>query len=197
MPLEPIQNHEERAIARVAAQYRGQHPGLEDLLAPFARQVQLLEDAAHAVRASHYLDNAVGQQLDWAGRTVGEERQGRDDDTYRLHVRARLLLNLGSGTAPELLRLFRLLEPTARLVLDEQRPATVLLSVTGRAVDDALRATLLGFLRAGKAGGVAAVLHYSTGLDADSFAFASAEAGGGFGSVYDPAAGGKLSGITS
>lgn len=174
--LEHVTDHEDRALARLIQQLKGK-PRLEGLLRAFVSEVQAVEDALWQVFDQRLLDNAVGAQLDLLGRVVGRERAGMDDDSYRTHLRVQIRLNLGSGTARDVLETFALLvnADLSRLELEEQYPAAFVLRVLGAlpvTVDDA--ADILG--RA-KAAGVRALLEWREGSEAVAFRF---DAGPGF-----------------
>lgn len=81
------------------------------LLSSYVQETQALEAMLFELLDAFYVGTAVGDQLDAIGETVGVDRQGADDDRYRTRIRARIKLNLSSGTINELLSLAKLLQP--------------------------------------------------------------------------------------
>lgn len=108
MPIARITDHEDQGLELLLTQFQGR-PRLAAWLRSYLRQVQLLEDAIYDVIIARMIDRAVGAQLDQLGRLVGERRLDRDDDTYRVFIRARILVNRSTGTAPELLAILDLI----------------------------------------------------------------------------------------
>jgi hypothetical protein len=88
-------------------------------------QVQEIEDANWAHHNAFDVDTAVGEQLDFLGKQVGERRDDRTDDAYRAAVRVRILVNLSNGRLEELIAIALGISPTAVLVVRELYPATV------------------------------------------------------------------------
>jgi hypothetical protein len=50
------------------------------------------------------LDNCFGKQLDIAGDVVGRDREGMDDESYRLMIKLQNIINCGSGEPEVLIR---------------------------------------------------------------------------------------------
>jgi hypothetical protein len=189
--LEHVTDHEDRALARLIQQLKGK-PRLAGLLRAFVSEVQAIEDALWQVFDQRLLDNAVGAQLDLLGRIVGREREGMADDSYRTHLRVQIRLNLGSGTARDVLETFALLVAGARLELVEQYPAAFALRVhEALPVDVADAATIL---QAAKAAGVRALLEYALCPDSEAFTTDGSGPGLGWGDATDATVGGKFAG---
>lgn len=181
-PPAPV-GHVAIALSKLAEQYKAS-PNLTTALSTFAKQTQALDDAAVQLDTLADIDASEGVQLDTIGDVVGETRQGFDDVAYRLHLKARVILNKGSGTIEDVLRLFRqLMGPGCTLTLQEEYPAALVLTLGGIAVDATLAPYLVLFLAAGGGGGVKRILHWSEHAEADSFAFAGAP-GKGFDAGY-------------
>lgn len=193
--MEPITNHAERALSRLAQEFRD-IPELDALIRIFCQQVQDIEDAAHALQLARTLDAATGELLEFFGRIVGEKRNGALDAPFRRRVRARVLLNKGSGTRPQLLAIFRaLLPPPYTLELVDYYPAATILTVAGAGLEVA--GELAGILHEAKAAGVKVVLRYQPEVDATTFTLADVTgtpAGAGLGDATDPGVGGSLAG---
>lgn len=94
-------------LSRLLEQYKGK-PAFEALLKIYLDSIQEFEDAVFAVRLSMMLDSAVGEQLDFLGAFVGETRNGKDDDVYRVWIRVRIRLNRSFGEARDIIECLRL-----------------------------------------------------------------------------------------
>lgn len=149
--LEPI-DHALAGIARLAQYLKGK-PEFEKLLLAHLERYQDVENAYQQLNVDRRLDTAYGQQLDELGILVGQERLLASDDTYRLRIRARILLNRSSGTIPELLHIFEFLVTGAVIKIEERFPAAFNLRLY-TAVSSTVAALLATFLRKGRAAGV-------------------------------------------
>lgn len=101
-------NHIEEGLALLISQFK-EKDNIEALLTAFLTQIQELEDVASSLITDRTISSAVGEQLNILGRIVGQPREGRDDDTYRLWIQARILINRSSGTAEEIYTVLKLL----------------------------------------------------------------------------------------
>lgn len=182
--------HQDRAAERLTQQFR-EGASMPGVVRALAGGHQALEDAAQAVRASRDIASATGAQLDLIGAIVGQARQGRADEAYRTWIRARMRLNRGSGTAEDVIAVFRSITQAANaIVVEELFPAGFVLKIGGTTVVDP--AALGAVLQAVRAAGVSATLEASTTADASAFAFDPN--GAGFGDANNPATGGAFIG---
>lgn len=173
MALTHKTTHVEEAKEQLAQQFHGKAK-LEALLSALIQQVQEAEDAAFTIINGFNLDTAVGDQLDCLGAIVGEPRNARTDTTYRLWIRARILLNRSSGKTEEIYAIFNLLIPAGtEPELTDYYPAEFVLSITGVLDDEDLVDQLALILHEAKAAGVGASLMWQEAEDADMFTFAS------------------------
>lgn len=172
MTLAKITDHLARGLGRLLLQYRDKLK-LQQLLAVCIEQVQEIEDALWQLWEERKLDTAAGAQLDTLGAIVGQAREGVDDDTYRLRIRARIRLNRSSGTAEDVYGVMRLLVPEgATLELLNQPPAGFVLRVNDQGVPAAtLVPFLVDFLEQASAGGVRGILEYMTVSDGEMLRF--------------------------
>lgn len=76
---------------------------LQQWISVFAKQISDLETAAFQVFTQMNVDDATGDNLDVFGQIVGVEREGRDDDRYRVLIKTQILQNKSGGTAEDLL----------------------------------------------------------------------------------------------
>lgn len=177
MALTHKTTHVEEAKDQLAQQFHGKAK-LEALLGALIQQAQDAEDAAFSIHDGFNLDTAVGAQLDGLGGIVGEPRNGREDETYRLWIRARILLNRSSGKVGEIYDIFNLIIPAGtEPELTDYYPAAFVLSITGGALEPDLADQLSLILHQAKAAGVGASLTWQESADADTFQFSSTEPG--------------------
>jgi hypothetical protein len=166
------------AVDRLAFQFKDK-ANIVALLSALVGPTQTLDDVAGQLADLVSINDSAGVQLDHIGENIGEGRQGFDDATYRLHLKARILLNHSSGTVPEILALFEaLLGSGALLTMHEDFPAALRLTVSNIALDETFVNYLVNFLREAKAGGVRAILEWTNNPLAATFTFAG---GGGAG----------------
>lgn len=198
--MDHVTDHAERALNRLAQEFRG-IPELDALIRMFCRQVQALEDAMWTLSLARTIDNATGELLEFFGRIVGEKRNGSTDATLRRRVRARVLVNRGSGTAPQILAVFRALLPAPyTLELAEYFPAAEILTVAGASLTP-VAGEYASILHEAKAAGVKVALRYQPELDATTFTTGTTGAetitGLGLGDTADATTGGSLAGVIS
>lgn len=165
-----ITDHAVRAVARLLAQLRNK-PNVESWVEIFADQVQALETVFFEISTARILANASGIQLDRIGAIVGEDRNGLDDDAYKIRINARIAINRASGTADEILNVFNVIWPGA-YVLQEYQPAAFTLDCATAVTEPAAMSAVL---QAMKAAGVRTFFIYTT--DADMFAYDDASEG--------------------
>ncbi len=171
MTLTKTTTHETEAQARLVQQFKDS-PDFAAWLAAYVEQIQDLEDVYFDLLLDRAIDTAVGEQLDGLGSIVGEDRKGKDDDTYRLWIKARRLVNKSSGTAPQLIEILDLLTTNAFEYRVEHPAAFSMI------VDDilALPSEIAQILGEAAAAGVAVHLNYADVLDTAAFTFATADA---------------------
>jgi hypothetical protein len=151
-------------------------PKMQAFIAAFADQVQDLEDAFFEVFEERWIDTAVGVQLDGLGAIVGEDREGRGDDEYRLAIKARIQINFSEATPEDmLLALTNFYAATYELV------ETNYASFVIRFVDEWVEGTdpdpvdFLNLLNQINGAGIAAWFQYVGYDDDDVFTFASGD----------------------
>lgn len=172
--------HVSEALARLLEQFKT-NPEMIALLTSWATQIQELEVVAFDVINGRGIDSAVGAQLDGIGQIIGEERGGAIDANYRLRLKARVLLNLSSGTIPQILEIFELLiSADQTLALTEYYPASFRLEIEGSVSDDSAT-ELEQILQQARAGGTHAALITSASLKVNTFTFGGVGATQGFG----------------
>lgn len=90
-------------------------------------QDQDLEASLFEVLNETTLANAVGQQLDNLGQVIGVEREGKTDADYRIRLAAKIALNIGSGTLPQIIDIIVNIvdDPANTIIAEENYPAEV------------------------------------------------------------------------
>lgn len=173
--MEHILDHEERALARLLQQFRGK-PRFEGLIAAHASRMQSCEDMLWALLVCDSIDTATGAQLDDLGDLVGQLRGQLPDEQYRVFIRARVLVNLSSGTPDELLAIVQMIMAAMgdnAFALREDFPATFVVVVDERWSGTGVFPTAVAaILRAARAGGVRSILEWSSHWNFETFAFA-------------------------
>ncbi len=192
MSLSLKENHVVEGLTFLMEQYK-EHPKIAAFLTAFLERIQEIEYVIWDLVSLKDLDTAEGVQLDLIGRIVNRAREGRDDDTYRLWLRAQVLINRSSGTPEEMMTLARLV---TRADVDEVNivdwyPARFAIYVAQPLTDEEA-AILLELLLLGKDAGVAVFLEYAT--SEESFVFEGGD-GLGFGDSTDSSVGGTFAGV--
>jgi hypothetical protein len=120
-----ITDHDARAKARLLQQYKGK-PNLEDFLDALNAQTQDYEDAVHPMLELLDIDTMVDDQLDKIGEIVTEPRNGASDANYRIAIRGKIAVMVGSGTPDEIIALFERITSSTNMFFweDEDVPAT-------------------------------------------------------------------------
>lgn len=196
----PITDHVERALARLLEQDKGK-PRLEALVKIFADRYQRIENVVTQLANNRWVLTAEGVQLDTLGEIVGEPRNGKIDDVYRLWIRARILINRSSGKVSELLRVARIILGDAPdLVYTPEPPAAFQIELTGVSGSGDVARVLFDALNQVRAGGVRMNILYNDDIPT-AFTFnidgteGVSDAVKGFGDTGNPATGGLFSGL--
>jgi hypothetical protein len=168
--IERLADHADRAAALLTDIYR--KPRLMALLRSYAAEVQRLEDAYWDLLTKRSVADATGKTLDLLGRIVGQPRQGRSDDVYRIWIAARVLVNASSGTRPQLLAIVRkLVGEGVALRFEDEYPAAFTIHVD-EAIVGADGVEIAKMIAQARAGGVGGQLHWFDD-DAHVFRFSS------------------------
>lgn len=100
-------NHATEALSHLLQQYKGKDK-IAALLNCFSAQIQEIESAFFELLNDRWMETSTGLQLDGLGQIVGEARQGRTDDDYRLALRVRILTNKSSGSTEQIIEILSL-----------------------------------------------------------------------------------------
>jgi hypothetical protein len=192
-PLAHKTDHSAVAVSRLIDHFR--KPRWSALLSAICDEYQLCEDALFQILAAFDVDTAVGEQLDFLGKQVGERRDNRVDNDYRAAVRARMLVNRSSGKVEELYAIVLALFPDALASITEFFPASIVVDITADLGGVTLQ-TVATLLRQAKLGGVR--LDVTLADTATSFLWAAtdeADLDNGWGSDVDADLGGDYSSV--
>lgn len=129
----PIINMPERAEDLLLEQYR-YSDNLKKILKIESLRMQEIQYALRDIVLFRALALAFGAMLDGMGEVVGENREGRTDDEYRLAIRVRIFLNSSSGQIEELISLCRSLTNTTKVICREIFPAGVNIELSGASI---------------------------------------------------------------
>jgi hypothetical protein len=177
MSLTLNEEHDAQAKAKLLEQFKTAINFLNWLEAN-VESIQEIEGVLLDLFQMRQLDYAEGTNLDNLGKIVGAERlEGMDDETFRIRIRARVLLNLSSGTPDEILNIVTLVLNNDALTMTygEYYPASYLLNLSGAITDEA--ASEIGeILSAASPAAVAWGFVYSIVADANTFTFSDTSA---------------------
>jgi hypothetical protein len=198
-----VTDHVARARARLLEQLK-YIPGIVTILENFDDQIQAIEDALWQVFSERSLSVAEGEQLNVIGRVLDEPRDGYGDDDYRARLTAKIRVLRSSGSATDLLKIYKLLLPDNVVAFTAMGGGGFILDIG--AIDTALAYVYQRFLLEAKSAGIYAHLLYSDdggGSLLGTFAFSDnsdptvveSSATRGFGDEADPDTGGTLSGV--
>jgi len=140
--------HTATGLGRLLEQFKGS-VRFRALLSSYVDGVQDFEDVAYQIINARRLDIAAGYQLDGLGQIVNVPRGGRDDEDYRLRIRAELAIILSQGTTEDLIGVLRLLLGLASppdIQIDEYYPKAIFMRPRNFIVNDD-PATIAALLR--------------------------------------------------
>ena len=161
MTATPITDHVDQGLGKLIQRFKGK-PRFASWCKSHLNQVQLLEDACWAFLDSLDLDTADLPRLTLLGKIVGQPVVGTLEQ-FRLYVKVRVLVNRSRGTAPNLIKIARILLGDIRFTA--YQPARITIeALTPLAGRDPVYSVLL--LREAKLAGVALNLITQTQTDA-------------------------------
>lgn len=187
-----IEDHVAQGLARLTSAFADALQ-FKALVATYLAEVQAAEDALCQLYFDTRLDspNCVGVIVDEIGKLVGQARNGVDDATYKVYIRARQRINRSNGRPEELYTIFQALGVTAMRFV--QQPPLGFTLYLDTPITAAQAAIYVGFLREARLAGVNGQLHYQLQADALTFSFFDGP-GLGLGDTGNPATGGALAG---
>jgi hypothetical protein len=159
MTLAHVTTHITQGLDLLLEQFKNK-PKLAAVLTAYLRQVQELEDALWDLRLLKTAEALSGEALNQLGRVVGQAREGRDDPTYRLWIRARARVNRSFGKPIDVIEVAKILVGADVSVrLQELWPASMIVHAGDQVAS--LGGEMAKLLRQTKAAGVALHFHWS------------------------------------
>ena len=125
-----ITNHVEQAKSLLLYQFRNS-PNIQKVVEIFHTQIQDVENEYFILLESLGIDTAFGYALDVIGKEVQEQRQSRDDETYRSAILTKIFINTSSGTPEEVIAAAQQITGATTIKYSEQYPAAVVLEILG------------------------------------------------------------------
>ncbi len=126
--INQITDHAAQAKARLLFQYQGK-ANIEALLDSLGgQQIQDLENILFDINTRLDIDNSVGVQLNNIGLIVGQPRNGQDDITYRLFLKAKSGVNVSEGDVERVLSVWKIITGGTVIQVIDVYPAGVELS---------------------------------------------------------------------
>lgn len=114
----------------VPARFSGK-PGFNGILEASDTQFNDAENANFQNFNDIWIDTALGKQLDLVGATVGLDRNGRDDESYRSLIKLKIDINVGSGQPELLIRAIKELYKATECHYVPNYPAGVIMQHNG------------------------------------------------------------------
>lgn len=192
--MEKIQDHAQEALQRLVTQFQGK-PRIEGLLRALVQPNQDIEDTLWDLLTKRSIHTAIGKQLDGIGEIVGESRKGKEDEVYRIAIKAKIGQNNSKATAEDIISVFKLLVQCEKAFFMEYFPAEVAI-FADKNIESLDNNEILKFCQKAVAAGVR--LDYIGWYDGDhAFAFQDDPNAKGFGDAFDEAAGGQFATVTA
>lgn len=125
MNVTQITTHSEDAKKRLLFQYQGK-ANIEGLLDSLGgQQIQDLEDILFDISGRLDINNSIGVQLDGIGKIVGQARNGQDDPTYRLFLKAKAGRNVSEGDINRVISIWKIITSGTVIRVDEFFPGEI------------------------------------------------------------------------
>jgi hypothetical protein len=154
--------HAVEGLAKLISQFQGQ-PVLEAVLRIYLDKIQELEDAFSDLLSETTIDNSVGVHLENIGAIVGEPKNGRSDELYRLAIKARIRLNKSAGTIEDIIAIaIAVANADVSIEMTEYFPAAFIARIVepiDPAVTDVYR--IADFINSARGGGIATHLEFA------------------------------------
>jgi hypothetical protein len=152
--MEYIKNHVELASFRLVEQDKERY-NIIKLLSIFVGKLQEIEDVLFYTFDRMGVFTASGKTLDMIGQIVGEERNYRDDQGYRVGIIGKIAINNGCGTADEIIGIISLFFESAIIKVTDLYPCGFAVSIATSFDLEKLRAirALLSVIKPAGVGG--------------------------------------------
>lgn len=107
-------------------------PRIEGLLQSYLNRLVEIQDDTNYLLQFRGIDSATGYQLDLIGKIVGQNREGRNDDSYRIIIKVKILVNNSNGTPKEVLQILKSVTNATVVRMFEHFPANIHLFTNGK-----------------------------------------------------------------
>lgn len=161
----PLPDHTAKAIKHLALHLR--KPFIEKLVQLFNEELNEIETALYDLVRLRQIETATFAQLDVLGQIIGLQRQGLDDESYRIGLKAQLLVNRSSGGPEEIYAIFNAGFPQLNVRYRPEYPAGFTLTLSGGPLSDTHSQLAVKFIQSATAGGVRAVLQWQQYEDSE------------------------------
>lgn len=158
----------EAAINRLAEYLRGKTK-FEALLNALVAPSDDLDEAFASFDAMRSIDDATGVLLDRIGAILNRPRASLSDDDYRTFLRVQILINLTSGTVPELIEILQALAPGCTVDIVEWFPAALVADIQGVIIAPEDAELLAEILATARPAGIGATLKYHGAAAEETF----------------------------
>ncbi len=138
--------HAAEMIAKELQQDKEQ-PNRAAIINAIGAEIQDAENSLGDVFDQHFIDNAVGAQLDGLGEIVDEDRKGKTDAEYRTVLKAKARALRSSGSPEDLIEIVRLVISPIDFDLEEMFPGHVKITMEENGLDEPEIAILLSSAR--------------------------------------------------
>lgn len=158
---------------------------LLSLIEIFAEKNDEIAEVLNTLENCFDIDTSTKAQLDMLGNLVGETRDERNDDDYRIAIKFRIFLNCAQGVPEDLLECAKTLTSASKIQYMEIHPAKIHLTIYGGNIPDNLKKLLKSIAPIGVG------LSVAKG-SLNPFCFYGDPQGSGFGSLTDSTKGGEF-----
>lgn len=108
-------------------------PKLKGLIRELVAPLQCVADNLEKLSDGAYIREASGATLDVLARLVGQQRKDMKDDSLRLWIKLRIMLNRSQGTAEDLLDILVLFfAEKPQILINELKPNDVVITFLAR-----------------------------------------------------------------
>jgi len=130
IPVSPyyINDHVARAMLLMIEQFKPA-TNLKNFISSFIKELQKCEDTIRDLMTRRLISTAQGALLDEIGLIVGEDRNGRTDEYFRLAIYERIFINVSNGEPETILRATKFLMDSDFARYFEIYPAEVLINI--------------------------------------------------------------------
>jgi len=123
-----INDHVARAMLLMIEQFKPA-TNLKNFISSFIKELQKCEDTIRDLMTRRLISTAQGALLDEIGLIVGEDRNGRPDEIYRLAIYERIFVNVSNGEPETIIRVVKFWADCELVRYFEIYPAEILVNI--------------------------------------------------------------------